>query len=57
MVLETEQYLRELGLNWITIAEAMSDEHMEKTCQLLKENPKITKEEFLLKMGIEEFIY
>ena len=57
MDMEVEQYLRDLGLSWITIAEAMSDENQEKTRQLLKENPKITKDEFLQTMGIEEYVY
>ena len=52
-----ENYLRNLGFTWITIAEAMADENKEKTIALLKENPKITKEEFLELMNIEEVKY
>lgn len=57
MDMEIENYLRSLGLTWITIAEAMSDEYVEVTTQLIRENPQITKEEFLAKTGIEEFVY
>ena len=52
-----ENYLRNLGFTWITIAEAMADENKEKTIALLKENPKITKEKFLELMNIEEVKY
>ncbi|MBR3885457.1 MAG: hypothetical protein IKJ33_03225 [Clostridia bacterium] len=52
-----ENYLRNLGFTWITIAEAMADDKKEKTISLLKNNPKITKEEFLELMNIEEVIY
>ena len=55
--LEIEQYLRDLGLTWITIAEAMSDENYEKTKQTLQSNSQITKIEFLTKLQIEEFQY
>ncbi len=54
MDMETEKFLKSLGLSWITIAEAMSDENQAKTVQLVKGNPKITKEEFLAKMQITE---
>jgi hypothetical protein len=46
-----------LGLTWVTVAEAVSDDYYEKTSQILKENPKISKIEFLRKLGIEEFKY
>lgn len=52
-----ENYLRNLGFTWITIAEAMADDKKEKTISLLKNNPKITKEEFLELMNIEEVKY
>ena len=55
--LEIEQYLRDLGLTWVTIAEAMSDEYYEKTTRILRRNPRITKVEFLAEVGIEEFRY
>ena len=54
MDMEIENYLRSLGLSWITIAEAMSDEKHEKTVQAIQENPKITKKEFLTKLNIQE---
>ena len=57
MDMEVENYLRSLGLSWITIAEAMSDENCNKTIQLLKQNPRITKEDFLREMKIEEIKY
>ena len=51
---EIENYLRNLGLSWITIAEAMSDENYNKTMELLDKKPQITKNDFLKIMGIEE---
>ena len=50
-------YLRGLGFTWITIASAMSDEVRENTLQLLKNNPTITKEDFLAITNIKEFKY
>ncbi|MBR1624740.1 MAG: hypothetical protein IJ676_03240 [Clostridia bacterium] len=47
-------YLRSLSVHPITRAEAVSDENLEKSYQLIQSNPKITKEEFLTEMGIEE---
>ena len=47
-------YLDELGLDWITIGDAICDENLEASYKLISENPSITKEEFLTKMGIEE---
>ena len=54
MDMEIEEYLRSLGLSWIMIAVAMSDENHEKTVQLIQENPQITKKEFLARLGIQE---
>ena len=54
MNMETEMFLKNLGLKWVTIAEAMSDEMQDKTRKLIQENPKITKTEFLAKMQITE---
>lgn len=51
---EIENYLKNLGLNWIAIAEAMSDENYSKTMELLGKKPQITKNDFLKIMGIEE---
>ena len=56
-VTEIEEYLRGLGLSWITIAEALSDGNYRKSYQLIKDNPKISKKEFLKKMEIEEIEY
>ena len=50
-------YLQRLGLDMITIGEAVEDQKLEKSYQLIKENPQITKKEFLEKMQIEEVIY
>lgn len=50
-------YLQSLGLDMITIGEAVEDQKLEKSYQLIKENPQITKNEFLEKMEIEEFVH
>ena len=47
-------YLDNLNMHPITVAESVSDENLEKSYQLIQENPKITKREFLEKMEIEE---
>lgn len=57
MDMKIENHLRNLRMSWITIAEAMSDENRNKTIQLIKQNPRITKEEFLREMKIEEIKY
>lgn len=54
---EVEKFLRSLGLKWINIAQAMSGENQEKTRRIVKENPEITKAEFLRIMEIEEYKY
>ncbi len=46
--------LKEIECEPITITEAVSDENFDKCYKLLKDNPNITKEEFLSIMGIEE---
>ena len=46
--------LKEIECEPITITEVICDEYFDKTYKLLKENPNITKEEFLSIMGIEE---
>ena len=48
-------YLQSLKISWEAIGEAICDENLEQSYQLIKENPKITKEEFLRIMGIEEY--
>ena len=47
-------YLQELGINMLTIGKAIEDENLEKSYRLIQSNPKITKEELLTEMGIEE---
>ena len=54
MALSVENCLENLGLNQITITEASTDDNLEKSYRLIQKNPKITKEEFLAKMEIEE---
>ena len=47
-------YLEKLGVHPINIAEAVSDNNYEKSYQLIKRNPTISKEEFLKKMKLKE---
>ena len=47
-------YLDDLGVHPITVAEAVSDDYLDKSYQLIKQNPKITKAEFLQKMQLVE---
>lgn len=47
-------YLQDLGISSITMLDAICDENLEQSYQLIKDNPNITKEEFLAKMQIEE---
>ena len=49
------KYLEELNIHPVTIAKAVSDDNYEKSYQLIQENPQITKQEFLEKMGMSEF--
>ncbi|MBO5525930.1 MAG: DUF1835 domain-containing protein [Clostridia bacterium] len=49
-----ERRLDEMGCNPLTLADAVCDDNYEKTYQLLKDNPDISKEAFLSTMGIEE---
>ncbi len=44
--------LEGLGMDYITIGDAIDDRTMDYNYKLLKENPNITKEEFLQKMKI-----
>ena len=48
-------YLDNLDIHPITVAEAVSDDYLEKSYQLITENPKITKKEFLKAMELEEY--
>ena len=47
-------YLQDLSLNMLTIGHAIEDKNLEKSYQLIQQNPKITKDEFLKTMGIKE---
>ncbi len=47
-------YLQGLGMDMITIGDAICDENLEKSYQVIQENPKITKKEFLAKLNIQE---
>ena len=47
-------YLQDLGVKMITIGEAIDDKNLDRSYQLIKENPQITKAEFLKKMQISE---
>ena len=44
-------YLEDIGLHTLNICDAISDENLEKSYQLIIQKPNISKEEFLLKMG------
>ncbi len=50
-----EDYLESLNIHPITVTEALTDENYQKSYQLIKENPQITKKEFLSQMNLEEF--
>ncbi len=54
MGISVMDYLQGLGINMITIGKAICDENLERSHQLIKKNPQITKEEFLSAMQIEE---
>ncbi len=47
-------FLQGLGIDMITIGQAIVDKNLEKSFQLIQSNPDITKDEFLTKMGIKE---
>ncbi len=47
-------YLDELDVHPITVAEAVSNDNYRKSYQLIKNNPQISKAEFLEKMGLIE---
>ena len=48
-------YFEGLGLNMLTIGEAIDDKNIEKSYALIRNNPQITKNEFLSIMRIEEW--
>ena len=47
-------FLEDLGMNMLTIGTTIDNEHLEKSYQLIKNNPQISKAEFLEKMGLIE---
>ncbi len=47
-------YLKSLQTDILTIGDAIEDDNLEKSYQLIKENPQITKAEFLKQMGLKE---
>jgi len=49
-------YLQSIGMSMVDIIEAIADDSIEKSYQLIKENPTISKEEFMRVMGIEEYV-
>ena len=46
-------YLESIGLDMETIGEAICDENLEKSYEIITRNPTITKYEFVEKLGIE----
>jgi hypothetical protein len=55
MTLLVKKFLQRFHTHPITIAEALSKDNYKKSFQLIMENPHMTKEEFLEKMGIEDW--
>ena len=47
-------YLQTLGMSMMTVGTAISDKNLKKSYQLIKDNPQISKQDFLNQMGIEE---
>ena len=47
-------YLQGLGMDMITILDAICDENLEKSYQVIQENPQISKKEFLKRLDIQE---
>lgn len=47
-------YLRDLKMSSVNILDAICDDNLESSYQLIHEHPQITKKEFLNKMKIEE---
>ena len=50
-------FLKKLGISMINIGEAVEDKSLEKSYQVICENPNIKKDEFLKIMEIEEEDY
>ena len=49
------RYLKGLGVHPVTIAEAVAEENYQKSYQLITANPRISKQEFLQELKIEEY--
>lgn len=47
-------YLQSLGMSSVNILDAICDDNLENSYQLIQEHPQITKKEFMNKMKIEE---
>lgn len=50
-----ENFLQNLGIDEYAIGTAIDDDNIDKSFQLIQDNPSITKDEFLQKMHIEEY--
>ena len=48
-------FLERLKINYETIGDAIDDQNLEKSYQMITENPNITKAEFLKAMKITEY--
>ena len=46
-------YLRSIGLDMITILDAICDENLEKSYEIIVQNPDIGKLDFVQKVGID----
>ena len=47
-------YLKSIGVDILAITEAVSDENLDKSFQLIQDNPNISKDDFLDTMDIAE---
>ena len=47
-------YLQSLGTDMLAVGRAIDNRNLEKSYQLIRENPQITKDEFLKAMNISE---
>ena len=46
-------YLKSIGLDWGTIGNAICDENLDKSYEIISRNPTITKYEFVEQLGID----
>ena len=49
------KYLRSINVSWENVLDAICKKNLEKSYQLIKSNPTITKAEFLEQMEIDEY--